>query len=258
MMSGKTYINGTAYEISPGKAQVNGTTYNITQGKTLINGVTYDIKFQKIPTLIELFSTISLTTVVGVDASNADTYYGNATLNNSSIPQTGTLYLFSIAIGNLGIYKFVNGQVISTPLYRNSSSYGGLWHRTTTYNWWYHSDKNPDTATTSKAAHGITLALVQFQNNDNWNIDRALANIYSTRRSYHNSDDDGSTDGDTVKTNNKADQIYFACNGPYFDIYTPNGTTYRKLAGTATSAASLPGAYINIGFCYGGSIIGIS
>lgn len=44
-MAHKTFVNGTAYEVSGGRTLVNGTGYKIDKGRTLVNGTGYDISF---------------------------------------------------------------------------------------------------------------------------------------------------------------------------------------------------------------------
>ena len=103
-MAGKTYIGGTAYDITGGKTLIGGTGYNITAGKTLIGGTAYDINFKPNydypKSLIELMNDMTMVTNVSINNSTA----GTMSWDNTSL-STGVYYMFSICNGYLCVYR---------------------------------------------------------------------------------------------------------------------------------------------------------
>lgn len=164
--------------------------------------------------------------------------------------QGSPVYLLSICFGYIGIWKINNRSVQSTPLLKSNNSYGGL-----TYNqgWYYYYNGGYSTSAQYSSVYGATIAQMIFPSDiDTADIDNLLSTATASRLGYRNSGSTGS-----VSTSNKANSVYIATKGSGIDFWIPNGTTYTKINGTSTAAASTSGSNLTLGSVYGGSIIGL-
>lgn len=198
------------------------------------------------PTLSTLFQKMSVIRTVGRNASSSTTVY----FTSSQIPATGIYYIFSVFNGYVGIWKLVNGTVVATPIKKQSASYGGLYYNTNTNNLFYYSGGYGSGTSSATGVRGCTLAMVQFPTFSDTTVDQILGAITLSRLAYRNTNTPSA-----VSTNNTSKDFILATKDTAFDIR--DGSTWEKIAGTESDAASISGSNLTLGSVYGGSIIGI-
>lgn len=161
----------------------------------------------------------------------------------------GKGYLFSICNGYIGIWKFINGNIQTSYLNKSSDDYGGI---TNFYGTWYYYNGNYSTTFPGSNINGATIATITFLSNiDDNKIDELFFNMTINRIKGCNTNTLRS-----INTNDQNNKIYLTAKGGSIDFWLPNGTTYIKISGTSTPAASTSGSNLDLGSVYGGSIIG--
>lgn len=238
-MAGKTYIGGTAYDITGGKTLIGGTAYDINAGKTLIGGTAYDIVFKKPVTIKELFSDVTILGSAGRNNSGTGRIY----LSTSISDTTNSAYLFSIYNGGLSIWKISGalstisttalkfGGSVTTGIY-NYNSGARIYYRTNGY--------SSGTSTTGgTAVRGATLAIIRFPNYDDNTVETILSGMTITTEIHSNSSSSSTgyiTFSDTDKTDNT---VFLASLGTYFDTWSYSTGSPTRISGTTTAAATV-------------------
>ena len=103
---------------------------------------------------------------------------------------------------------------------------------------------------TGSSIYGGTLAEVSFPSYTNAEIDAILGDASITGVSGRNSSSTG-----TISTTSTTNKLLLAAKNAALDVL--NGSTWEKISGTATDAATIS-TNISLGAVYGGSIIGIN
>ena len=206
------------------------------------------------PTITELLTDINVIQRNGRNNTATGTFY----MANSYIPTTGLSYMFSICNGYMGIWKFKNGVITTTPVVKMDASYGGLHHRTATnYNYWYYLNGGYTTSTSDggSAVYGGTLALVSFPSYTEAEIDKALSRVTYTRLTGENS-----SEQQNIRTNNLTNTYYLCASNAYFELWQSDGTTWTNFFKPYTSAQwTVSNSYLaKSSRAYGGTIIGLT
>ena len=238
-MAGKTYIGGTAYDITGGKTLIGGTAYDINAGKTLIGGTAYDIVFKKDPTIKELFENL---TVLGSTGRNTSST-GRPYLSTSITDTDHSAYLFSIFNGGLSIWKISgalstisttalkSGGDVTTGIY-NYNSGARIYYRTGGY--------SSGTSTTGgTAVRGATLVIVRFSDYDDTTVETILSGMTVTTEASRNSSSSATgraTFSNTDKTDNT---VFLATLNTYFDTWSYSTGSPARISGTTTAAATI-------------------
>lgn len=131
-MAGKTYIDGTAYDITGGKTMIGGTAYDIKKGKTYIGATAYDINFKTYSLVNQGSYGWTKGSVTNPDSSLYDGVYQstNKGVNSSysvvkitfSGYTTFTVYIRSYAEGN---YDYTIASTIDASSYPTAYNTSG-------------------------------------------------------------------------------------------------------------------------------------
>lgn len=212
----------------------------------------------KLPTLAELFANINIKYSQGVNANTATTLSITTAQANSHLPASGVAYILSFCNGNVGVWKVIDRVVQSTPIKQSSSSYGGIavnvGSSTSTTYCWYYSGGYTEVASYSGATsvNGATMLIVDFPSYTDAQVDAVLSRATFTSVVGRNA-----VNSSTTRTTDKNHAYYWAAKNTNFDAWSCNGTTWTKIKGTSSAAASISSSYLSLGSVYGGSIIGI-
>lgn len=254
-MSGKTYIGGTAYDITGGKTLIGGTAYDITAGKTLIGSTAYDISFAKeIPSWDDLFSSMTIVSTAGRNASSTST----VRIARSNAPSSDTCYLFvvrplRVVLVNtlsISIFKVKNRTVVENIYVSNYNGIGYAGYYEQTSYWYYATDP---AATSATSVYGATLAIVTFSNQySEEQVDSSLKLIDADKL-----DSAYSTSTTTLSTSDKTYPNVICTKADAIDFWSTSGGVYTKLKGTSTAAGLRSGSNLNVASVYAGTIIGI-
>lgn len=261
-MAGKTLIGGTAYTIKGGKTKIGGTAYTIKKGKTLIGGTAYTISF--LPSLEDVMRDMTIYKVNMSYSNPADYLTGSA---GTYEPTSGTYYCLSCCNGNMGIWRIRHtgtskSAAVQTPINCSSTSESGLGEQTETstgtYHYYYSSGfKSGSASYYATKTYAKGLVFVQFPNYTPEQVDAVLSAATMTKIVGRNSTSTG-----TVRTTNKTRKFYLAArvstgSTKAFDLWYCDGSTYTKVVGTTTAAASVSGSYLTLGSTYGCGITAI-
>lgn len=198
--------------------------------------------------LLNLFETATIVFCKGVN-STSGTYTNFA---SSSLPQSGTVYVFSVCYGEVGIWKFTNRVINTTPIVKTSPDYGGLRYSTDKDYYTYNSTWATGTGTAGTSVRGHTFVCLQFASNySTSDIEDILTNMMVTGLSKQNS-----YTAAVVSTTDKTNIVYLATKASNADFWIPNGSSYNKIKGTSSAAATVSGDTLSLGSVNGGSILG--
>ena len=275
-MAGKTYVGGTAYDITGGKTLIGGTGYNIAAGKTL-GGRAYDINFKPNydypKSLVELMNDMTMVTNVSINNGTA----GIMSWDNTSL-STGVYYMFSICNGYLCVYRLDKMDYLYDYLLKSmNTGYG--YAKVSLGGSVYYSGTSTQTSTQS--INGGSMVIVQFPSYPDARneIDYLLSNATFTRLSGRNTT---SSSNVTYVKNAGSDttthQFYLATryrSGSYatgsgvgnasLQIWAPRPQSFALVKnitssypnGSSLTKTTYDNDTITLNSCFGGSIIGV-
>ena len=255
-MAGKTYVSGTAYDITGGKTLIGGTAYDINAGKTLVSGTAYDIGIYALPTVEELFSTATM-----VGGNNLGSYVNSSSQSSLSFPtgvatsDVGICYAFPMVNGYLGIWKYDpsgtgDNKWTQTPIYQMDSSYCGVIRSSGFY---YINNGGFATSGTVPTFYSATSYFIKFSNDyDISVVDYVLSHMTITRLAGRNTNSQY-----TVSTSDKTNQLYLMSSAS-LSWWKHNGTQYVQVGGHNWGLPSQTSTSIAYSNTYGASIVGLS
>ena len=219
------------------------------------------LNLKKGPTLTELFSNMTILFSKGRSRSSGARLSITNGEKNNYISASGTVYFLSACNGYIGIWKIIDRTIQQTPIVQMNSSYGGVVDvgSSSYYCMYYDGGYISGEYTLGTNVICGVIGLITFPSYTDEEVDKTLS-----RASFNSIVGANSSTATTLQTNDKTHKIYFAIrssnnstsNG-WFDAWSCNGSSYTKLSGTGTAAASTSGQYLTLGSERGVGIIGI-
>ena len=203
-----------------------------------------------VPTLLDLFTNMNIVATAGVNSGTQAACYITA----DHVP-SGTCYFFCIHERSLSIVKCVDGSLVANHIktYKYSLTLTVYKKTNVTPNQYGLSSGTTAGSGTSNLIknYGATIILVTFPYKDEY-VEQLLSAItiagtISRETSSQN----------TISTSTHNKTYYIATRGEYFDILLTTSSSYQKINGTATNAATVSGTTISMDV-YGGTIDGIT
>jgi len=203
-----------------------------------------------VPTLLDLFTNMNIVATAGVNSSTQAASYITA----DHVP-SGTCYFFAIHERSMSIIKCVNGELMADHVksYKYSSTMTVYKKTNVTPNQYGAISGTAPSSGTSNITkyYGATIILVTFPYKDEY-VEQLLSAItingaISREQSSQN----------TISTSTHNKTYYIATRGEYFDLLQTTSSSYQKINGTATDAATISGTTISM-YVYGGTIDGIT
>ena len=211
-------------------------------------------------TLADLWDDIAITEI---KAYRDSTSTGRVYLENRT---SGLYYIFSFCNLYMSIWRLSNNVIGTTPIKQISSSYGNILRYAQNQRIYYNDTFADQSSSRGTNVYAATVMMVQFPSYSQEEIEKVFSKAAFTVLSGRNSTGNG-----YVRTNDTSYDYYIVAvkkstgtsqADGNIGIGTFDGTTYTKLAGTATD-----GVRVSSGYLYGadsaqqisggGTIVGI-
>lgn len=173
-MATGTYIGvgNTARKVKSIYVGVDGVARKVKKAYVGVNGVAR-LCYSSEVSFDDLMADMTLLTISG---NNSVMSSGTVIISNSNIPE-GVFYIFSFCKGEMGVYKGTrdSSTVSKTTLFQSGTNYGNVYiydHGHEEYSLRY-----SHTGSSATSVNGATLAMVQFPNHTEEEIDAVFSKL---------------------------------------------------------------------------------